>query len=190
VDSSGSQDPRLYRGTPSASTYPYGSTPEDRAAQQAAQAARAAQAAPRRTSSSIYPYEQQAQRPSDPHQPQRQEQPQQPQYAPRQQPRRNPTGRRLLGVLAFLVLTGIGIPLHIGAIFFVYVEFESPGDPVMAALLIGGAFIGSFVALFLTGLLSQLIGGFPGRWRARITFATLAGIISLAVAYLAALKLF
>jgi dipeptide/tripeptide permease len=93
-------------------------------------------------------------------------------------------------VLAFLVLTVLSLPVHIGAIFFIYVEFESPGDPAMAALLISGAFLGSFVALFLTGLVAQKAGGFPGRWRARITFAVLSAIIGLGVAYFAALNLF
>ncbi|GAA2753848.1 hypothetical protein [Amnibacterium kyonggiense] len=122
-------------------------------------------------------------------------------YAQRQQPRfepppvlrapeQRPTGRRLLGVLAFFVLTGLSLPLHVAAIFFIYVEFESPGDPTTAALLIGGAFLGSFVALLVTGIVSQLVGKFPGVWRARITFAALSGIIALAVAYVGASRLF
>ncbi|MGT2427331.1 hypothetical protein [Amnibacterium kyonggiense] len=105
-------------------------------------------------------------------------------------PQKSPTGRRLLGVLTFLVLTGLSLPLHVAAIFFIYVEFESPGDPATAALLVGAAFVGSFVALLVTGLLSQLVGRFPGLWRARITFAALSGIIALAVAYIGAAHLF
>lgn len=187
MDSSRSHDPRLYRGQPSPA-YP-------QAAHQPGEPA------PRRTSpsvypyeqpratSSTYPYEQQVPRQAPVHQqPTRQQQPHQ-QLAPRQE-RGNPAPRRALGVLAFLVLTGLSLPLHIAAIFFIYVEFESPGDPVMAALLIGGAFLGSFAALFVTGLVAQLVGGFPGRWRARVTFATLSGIIALVVAYFAALQLF
>ena len=88
------------------------------------------------------------------------------------------------------MLTGLSLPLHIAAIFFIYVEFESPGDPALAVLLIGGAFLGSFAALFVTGLLSQLIGRFPGRWRARVTFAALSGVIALVVAYVAAGRVF
>ena len=182
MDSSRSHDPRLYRGQPGPA-YP-------QAAHQPPEQA------PRRTSPSVYPYEQP--RPTSstypyeqqvPRQAPAPQQPPQQQFAPRQD-RRNPAPRRALGVLTFLVLTGLSLPLHIAAIFFIYVEFESPGDPLMAALLIGGAFLGSFAALFVTGLLAQLIGGFPGRWRARITFATLSGIIALAVAYFAALQLF
>jgi len=181
VDSSRSHDPRLYRAGQPSSTYPYEN----------------GQQPPKRTSpspqpqgpSSTYPYDQQAQRqPSPPQQPAPQQQP--PQRYAQQPQRRNPTPRRLLGVLAFLVLTVLSLPVHIGAFFFIYVEFESPGDPAMAALLIGGAFVGSFLALLLTGLISQKVGGFPGRWRARITFAVFSGIIGLAVAYFAALNLF
>jgi predicted lipid-binding transport protein (Tim44 family) len=176
VDSSRSHDPRLYRAGQPSSTYPYEN----------------GQQPPKRTSPSVFPYEPQgsATYPYEqqvPHQPV-QQQPPQPRYAP--PPQRNRTARRLLGVLAFLVLTGLSLPLHIGAIFFIYVEFESPGDPAMAALLISAAFLGSFAALFVTGLISQLVGGFPGRWRARTTFATLSGIIALGVAYFAALNLF
>jgi hypothetical protein len=139
-----------------------------------------------RPTSSTYPYEQQVPRPPAQQQPPLQ----QPQQSPQRGPRKNPAPRRTLGVVAFLVLTGLSLPLHIAAIFFIYVEFESPGDPAMAALLIGGAFLGSFVALLVTGIVAQLAGGFPGRWRARITFATLSGIIALVVAYFAALQLF
>ena len=184
MDSSRSHAPRLYRGQPGPA-YP-------QAAHQPPEQA------PRRTSPSVYPYEQPRATSTYPYEQQVprqapvQQQPQQPpqqQHAPRQD-RGNPAPRRVLGVLAFLVLTGLSLPLHIAAIFFIYVEFESPGDPVMAALLIGGAFIGSFAALLVTGLLAQLIGGFPGRWRARVTFATLSGIIALVVAYFAAMQLF
>lgn len=128
-----------------------------------------------------YPY---GQRPPQPVQP-----PPTPQ-APVPQARRTGKPRRLLGVLAFLVLTGLSLPLHISAFFFIYVEFESPGDPAMAAPLIGGAFLVSFAALFVTGTVAQLVGRFPGRWRARTTFAALSGIVALAVAYLAAIRLF
>jgi hypothetical protein len=182
VDSSRSHDPRLYRGQPGPA-YPQGAhQPGDQA--------------PRRTSPSVYPYEQT--RPTSstypyeqqaPRQPVQQQPPQQPQQSAQRGPRKNPAPRRALGVVAFLVLTGLSLPLHIAAIFFIYVEFESPGDPVMAALLIGGAFLGSFVALLVTGLVAQLVGAFPGRWRARVTFATLSGIIALVVAYVAALQL-
>ena len=185
MDSSRTHDPRLYRGQPGPA-YP-------QAAHQPPEQA------PRRTSPSVYPYEQPRatsstypyeqqvprQAPVPQHQPQQQPQ----EFAPRQE-RRNQAPRRALGVIAFLVLTGLRLPLHNAPIFFIYVEFESPGDPVMAALLIGGAFLGSFAALFVTGLLAQLVGGFPGRWRARITFATFSGIIALVVAYFAALQLF
>jgi hypothetical protein len=185
VDSSRSHDPRMYRGQPGPA-YP-------QAAHQPADQP------PRRTSPSVYPYEQPRSTSSTyPYEPQVPRQPvqQQPQQPPQQQhipqrgPQRNQAPRRVLGVVAFLVLTGLSLPLHIAAIFFIYVEFESPGDPVMAALLIGGAFLGSFAALFVTGLVAQLAGGFPGRWRARITFAALSGIIALVVAYFAALQLF
>jgi hypothetical protein len=179
VDSSRSHDPRLYRAPQPSSTYPYEN----------------GQQPPKRTSSSPQPQGPSATYPYDPvpRQPQ-QQQPQPPQQRwvpPQPQPqRRNQAPRRFLGVLAFLALTGLSLPVHIGAIFFIYVEFESPGDPAMAALLIGGAFIGSFVALFLTGLIAQKVGGFPGRWRARVTFAVLSAIIGLGVAYFAALNLF
>ena len=183
MDSSRSHDPRLYRGQPGPA-YP-------QAAHQPPEQA------PRRTSPSVYPYEQPRATSTYPYEQQV------PRQAPFQQPpqqqrqhsapradRPNTAPRRALGVLAFAVLTAMSLPLHIAAIFFIYVEFESPGDPVMAALLIGGAFIGSFAALLVTGLLAQLIGGFPGRWRARVTFATLSGIIALVVAYFAAMQLF
>lgn len=190
MDSSRTHDPRLYRGTPGPAHPQAAHQPAD--------------PPPRRTSPSVYPYEQPQQQPASstypyeqpvPRQPvpQQQQRPQPqrpPQQAAQGRPARNPAPRRLLGVVAFFVLTGLSLPLHIAAIFFIYVEFESPGDPVMAALLIGGAFIGSFVALLITGVVAQRVGGFPGRWRARITFATLSGIIALAVAYFAALKLF
>jgi hypothetical protein len=179
VDSSRSHDPRLYRAGQPSSTYPYEN----------------GQQPPKRTSSSpqpqgpsaTYPYDPQPPRPPVQQQPPPQHIPPQRQQ---QQPRKNQGPRRFLGVLAFLVLTALSLPVHIGAIFFIYVEFESPGDPATAALLIGAAFLGSFLALFLTGLISQKVGGFPGRWRARVTFAVLSGIIGLGVAYLAALNLF
>ncbi|RIX27592.1 hypothetical protein [Amnibacterium setariae] len=199
MDSSRSHDPRLVRaahpGTAhqggaaqqprrtSPSVYPYEQPQRSQPPQQ--QAAPAAQQAPRST----YPYEQQVPRQQVPQQtPQQVPPPAQYRTAPARA--RTSPARRALGVLAFLVLTALSVPLHVAAVFFVYVEFESPGDAVMAALLIGGAFLGSFAALFVTGLLSQLIGGFPGRWRARITFAALSGVIALAVAYFAALRLF
>lgn len=129
---------------------------------------------------STYPYEQRAQPP-------------QPRFEPQpvhRTPPRTSAMRRVLGVVAFVALTAVSLPAHIAAIFFIYVEFESPGDAATAALLIGAAFLGSFVALFLTGLLTQIIGAFPGRWRARVTFAALSGVIALVVAYAAASKLF
>ena len=176
MDSSRSHDPRLYRAGQPSSTYPYEN----------------GQQPPKRTSpspqpqgpSSTYPYDQQAARQPPPPPPQQHAPPQ------RQQPSRNAGPRRLLGVLAFFVLTGLSLPVHIGAFFFIYVEFESPGDPAMAGLLVSAAFIGSFLALFLTGLIAQKVGGFPGRWRARITFAVFSGIVGLTVAYFAALNLF
>lgn len=180
MDSSRSHDPRLYRVGQPSSTYPYEN----------------GQQPPKRTSPTVYPHEQPAKGSTYPYEQQIPREPPMRLPPPPQQrsgaapQRRNQAPRRLLGVLAFFVLTAISLPLHIGAIFFIYVEFESPGDPAMAAVLIGGAFLGSFVALFLTGLIAQKIGGFPGRWRARVTFATFSGIIALAVAYLAALHLF
>lgn len=181
MDSSRSHDPRLYRAVPPSSTYPYEN----------------GQQPPKRTSPTVYPHEQPATGSTYPYEqqvvrePQQRHQPHPPPQRPGAQPqRRNQTPRRLLGVLAFALLTGLSLPLHIAAIFFIYVEFESPGDPSMAALLIGGAFLGSFLALLLTGLIAQKIGGFPGRWRARVTFAAFSGIIALAVAYFAALNLF
>ena len=180
MDSSRSHDPRLYRAGQPSSTYPYEN----------------GQQPPKRTSPTVYPHERPAEGSTYPYEQQVQREPQ-PRYQPqpppqgyRAQPKRNQTQRRLLGVLAFFVLTGLSLPLHIGAIFFIYVEFESPGDPAMAALLIGGAFLGSFLALFLTGFISQRVGAFPGRWRARVTFAAFSGVIALAVAYFAALNLF
>lgn len=182
MDSSRSHDPRLYRAAPPSSTYPYenGQQPPKRTSPTVYPHERPAQG-------STYPYEQQVVREPQQRQPPQQQPPQR--YEPRPQ-RRNETPRRLLGVLAFALLTGLSLPLHIAAIFFIYVEFESPGDPTMAALLIGGAFLVSFVALFLTGLIAQKVGAFPGRWRARVTFAAFSGIIALAVAYFAALNLF
>ncbi len=174
----------MYRGAPpSSSTYPY---------------ADGASPAPRRTSpfpheqplppgSSSYPYGQQT---PSPQRPQQQQQPQRlpPQSA--QRPKRNQAPRRLLGVIAFFVLTLLSMPVHIAAVFFVYVTFESPGDPTTAALIVSGAFIGVFAALFVTGLVAQSVGGFPGRWRARVTFSVLSGLIALTAAYFAAMTLF
>lgn len=174
MDSSRPHDPRRDAGAQRVSSYPYDT---QRPPQQ-----RAPQPRPQRTSSSIYPYETQR----APQQPQ--------QVAPPpplpQQRRRVPVGRRVLGVLAFVVLTALSIPLHILTVFFVFVEFESPGDAVTAALLVSGAFVGSFAALFVTGLVTQLVGAFPGRWRARVTFAALSGAIALGIAYAAALTQF
>ena len=179
MDSSRSHDPRLYRGAPPSSTYPYadGAVPKP------------TPKPPQRTSSSIYPYEQQqpVRLPPEQQQPQRPPTQQQPQRPP--VPRKNMAPRRVLGVIAFLTLTLLSMPVHIAAVFFVYVTFESPGDAVTAILIVSGAFIGSFAALFVTGLVSQLVGGFPGRWRARVTFAVLSGIIAISCAYFAALTL-
>jgi hypothetical protein len=178
VDTSRSHDPRLYRGAQPSSTYPYadGAVPKP------------APKPPQRTSSSIYPYEQQQPVRLPPEQqvqrPPTQQQPQRPPV-----PRKNPAPRRVLGVIAFLTLTLLSMPVHIAAVFFVYVTFESPGDAVTAILIVSGAFLGSFAALFVTGLVSQLVGGFPGRWRARVTFSVLSGIIAISCAYFAALTL-
>lgn len=178
MDSSRSHDPRLYRGAPPSSTYPYadGAVPKP------------TPKPPQRTSSSIYPYEQQQPVRLPPEQQvQRPPTQQQPQRPPA--PRKNVAPRRVLGVIAFLTLTLLSMPVHIAAVFFVYVTFESPGDAVTAILIVSGAFIGSFAALFVTGLVSQLVGGFPGRWRARVTFSVLSGIIAISCAYFAALTL-
>ena len=178
MDSSRSHDPRLYRGAPPSSTYPYadGAVPKP------------TPKPPQRTSSSIYPYEQpQPVRLPPEQQVQRPPMQQQPQRPPA--PRKNVAPRRVLGVIAFLTLTLLSMPVHIAAVFFVYVTFESPGDAVTAILIVSGAFIGSFAALFVTGLVSQLVGGFPGRWRARVTFSVLSGVIAISCAYFAALTL-
>jgi hypothetical protein len=177
VDSSRSHDPRQ-SGVNWAASYPYSTDQPPRSS------------GPRDSSyrhnptpvgpQSTYPYEQRAQQLP-------------PRYEPQpvlRTPPKSKALRRFLGIVAFLALTAISLPAHIAAIFFIYVEFESPGDAATAALLIGLAFLGSFVALFLTGLLTQIIGAFPGRWRARVTFAALSGIIALVVAYAAASKLF
>ena len=178
----------MYRGAQQgSSTYPY--------------ADGAPQPAPRRTSpfpheqplppgSSSYPYGQQ--QPQQSPQPPRQQQPQAPQQqrVPTQGAQRNTAPRRVLGVIAFFVLTLLSMPVHIAAVFFVYVTFESPGDPTTAVLIVSGAFLGVFAALFVTGLVSQLVGGFPGRWRARVTFSVLSGVIALTAAYFAAMTLF
>jgi hypothetical protein len=102
---------------------------------------------------------------------------------------RTSTGRRWLGVLAFLVLTAISLPIHAVALFFVYIEFASPGDAQTATLLVVAAFVGSFLALLTTGTLSQLIGGFPGRWRARVSFAAFSAVLALGTTVIAALTL-
>jgi hypothetical protein len=177
VDSNPSHDPRRVPAANWSASYPYSTDQPPRQQQ------------PRRASiPQPTPVGQQATYPYD-----KRPQQQQPRYEPPpvlRTPPKTPVGRRVLGVLAFLVLTGLSLPLHIAAIFFIYVEFESPGDPAMAALLIGAAFLSSFAALFVTGLLSQVIGAFPGRWRARITFAAFSGVIALAVAYFAATRVF
>ena len=98
--------------------------------------------------------------------------------------------RRVLGVATFLLLTGLSVPLHILAVFFVYVQIESPGDTASAVPLLAGMFAAVFLALLATGLLTQLVGGFPGRWRARVTFSFLSGVIALAIAYGAAITQF
>ena len=175
MDSNGSHDPRRVPAANWAASYPY-STDQPPRTQEPRKAT-----IPQPTpvgQQATYPYEQRPQPP-------RWEQP----PVLRVQPKTS-VARRIVGVVVFLVLTGLSLPLHIAAIFFIYVEFESPGDPATAALLIGGAFVGSFAALLITGIVAQVVGRFPGRWRARVTFAALAGIIALAVAYLAASKLF
>jgi hypothetical protein len=173
VDSNRSHDPSRVPAANWAASYPYSTDQPPR------------QQGPRQSSiPQPTPVGQQATYPYD-----KRPQPQQPRHEPppvQRAPQKAPTARRLLGVLAFFVLTGLSLPLHVAAIFFIYVEFESPGDPATAALLIGAAFVGSFAALFVTGLLSQLIGAFPGRWRARVTFAAFSGVIALVVAYVAA----
>ena len=173
MDSNRSHDPSRVPAANWAASYPYSTDQPPR------------QQGPRQSSiPQPTPVGQQATYPYD-----KRPQPQQPRHEPTpvsRAPQKSPTGRRLLGVLAFFVLTALSLPLHVAAIFFIYVEFESPGDPVTAALLIGAAFVGSFAALFVTGLLSQLIGAFPGRWRARVTFAAFSGVIALVVAYVAA----
>lgn len=103
---------------------------------------------------------------------------------------RSSAGRRWLGVLVFLVLTAVSLPVHVLALFFVFVEFASPGDRATSILLIAGAFVASFLALLVTGTLSQLVGGFPGRWRARVSFAAFSAIIALGVSTAAALLYF
>jgi hypothetical protein len=174
VDSHRSHDPRRVPAANWAASYPYSTDQPPR--QQGPRQASIPQPTPV-GHQATYPYDKRPQ--------QQQQTRHEPPPAPRA-PQKVPIGRRVLGVLAFIVLTGVSLPLHIAAIFFIYVEFESPGDPVTAALLIGAAFIGSFAALFVTGLLSQLIGAFPGRWRARVTFAALSGLIALVIAYVAA----
>ena len=104
--------------------------------------------------------------------------------------RRTPVGRRLLGVLVLLVLTALSLPVHVMTMFFTYVEVASPGDLGTALLLVGGTGIASFLALLLTAVLSQLAGGFPGRWRARVTFAALSALLSVAVTVVAAVRFF
>ncbi|MBW4043033.1 MAG: hypothetical protein HIU86_13090 [Acidobacteria bacterium] len=175
MDSNRSHDPRRVPAANWAASYPYATDQPPR--QQGPRQASIPQPTPV-GQQATYPYDRRPQQP--------------PRYEPPTAPRaaqKSSTRRRLLGVLAFLVLTALSLPLHVAAIFFIYVEFESPGDPLTAVLLIGAAFIGSFAALFVTGLLSQRIGAFPGLWRARVTFAALSGVIALAIAYLGATKL-
>ena len=103
---------------------------------------------------------------------------------------RSSAGRRWLGVFAWLVLTVVSLPVHVFALFFVYVEFASPGDQASAITLVACAFLASFVTLLITGTLSQLIGGFPGRWRARVSFAAFSAVVAVAVMTVAALTYF
>jgi hypothetical protein len=176
VDSNRTHDPRRVPAANWAASYPY-STDQPPRTQGPRQAS-----IPQPTpvgQQATYPYEQR------PPQPPRWEQP-----PVRRVQEKTSVARRVLGVVAFLVLTGLSLPLHIAAIFFIYVEFESPGDPATAALLIGGAFIGAFAALLITGIVAQKVGKFPGRWRARVTFAALSGVIALTIAYFAASKLY
>ena len=190
MDSSRSHDARMMR-TAQPGTYPYGAEARSEGGQQPA---------PRRTSPSVYPYEQPRATSSSTY-PYEQQAPQQPapqQHTPQQAQQHRPAGapkkasrpRRMLGVLAFLALTLASTPIHIAAVFFVYVTFESPGDAITAVLIVSASFIGSFAALFVTGLVAQLVGAFPGRWRARVTFAVLSGVLALGGAYLAALVAF
>lgn len=175
MDSNRSHDPRRVPAANWAASYPYSTDQPPRT--QGPRQSTIPQPTPV-GQQATYPYEQR---------------PQQPRY---EQPpvlrvqEKTSVARRILGVVAFLVLTGLSLPLHVAAIFFIYVEFESPGDAATAALLIGAAFIGSFAALLVTGIVAQLVGKFPGRWRARVTFAALSGVIALAIAYFAATKLF
>ena len=182
MDSNRSHDPRRVPAANWAASYPYSTDQPPR--QQKPRDATIPQPTPV-GQQATYPYDQRRQQPRQQPEPPRWEKP-----PVVRAPKKTPVGRRLLGVLAFLVLTGVSLPLHIAAIFFIYVEFESPGDAVTAALLIGAAFLGSFAALFVTGLLSQIIGAFPGRWRARVTFAAFSGVVALAVAYFAATRVF
>ena len=98
--------------------------------------------------------------------------------------------RRALGVLTFFVLTGMSLPLHILAVFFIYVQIESPGDTETAVPLLGGLFLAVFLVLAVVGIMTQVVGGFPGRWRARVTFSFLSAAIALVVAYAAAITQF
>lgn len=104
-------------------------------------------------------------------------------YRPAPPVRRTPVARRLFGVLVLLVLTAASVPVHVLAVFFVYVQLESPGDGSTAFLTVGGGALASFLALLLTATIAQLAGGFPGRWRARTTFAVLSAVLSISVAY-------
>lgn len=114
------------------------------------------------------------------------------QLRPPAETRATPVGRRLLGVAVLVVLTAVTTPVHVLAIFFVFVQVESPGDGDLgsALLLVVGALAASFVALLVTATLAQLAGGFRARWRARTTFAVLSAILAVAVAYGAALTVF
>lgn len=117
-----------------------------------------------------------------------------PAYQPPRPPavvvQRTPVGRRLLGVLVLLVLTALSLPVHLLTMFFTYVEVASPGDVGTAVLLVAGTGLASFLALLLTGTLAQVAGGFPGRWRARVTFAALSALLAVAVTAVAALHFF
>lgn len=150
----------------------------------------------------VQPVRQRAPQPAQYHvpgqQPQRpmpgQQQPVRPGTDPRARPKTasapTPVGRRLLGVVVLLVLTLLSLPVHVAAVFFVYLLIESPGDATSSMVLVIAAFTGSFIALLVTGILSQLAGGFPAGWRARVTFAACSAVLSLGAAYLAAIAFF
>ncbi|MFD1720742.1 hypothetical protein [Amnibacterium endophyticum] len=98
--------------------------------------------------------------------------------------------RRVLGLAVFAALTAMSVPLHVLAVFFMYVQIESPGELASAVPLLGGMLVAVFVTLLVVGSATQLVGGFPGRWRARVVFALLSGAIALSIAYAAALTQF